>query len=414
LLLLSFHSTDPSTSQIVTREYQPQLALKYGCNPQQQPAGVFSLKGQGLPFEVINGQPGYINLLDAVNSWCLVSELCAVLGGDIPVAASFKHCSPSGVALGIPLTNEEHAMYEITPIMSAEEALTPTAIAYLRARNSDPMCSYGDFAALSHPVDEATARQFQTAVCDGVIAPGYTPEALAILTKKKKGAFIVLQSRPDFVFDQVEYRELSGVVLSQARNSTLVNQEHLQNIVCARGIAGSDQNAMKELNEPLLSVDATRDLLLATTTVKYTQSNSVAYALGGQVIGVGAGQQSRVDCVKLAGRKVSTWFLRRHPKVMGLPFKEGVKRQDRINARVRFIEGDITAAEMPLWRDHFTATPEPLGEDEKRSFLEEGLRGVSIASDGFFPFRCGDINLELFQFAYCLTVSLQRLHRPRL
>mmetsp|Transcript_32160 Transcript_32160/g.53745 ORF Transcript_32160/g.53745 Transcript_32160/m.53745 type:complete len:621 (+) Transcript_32160:70-1932(+) len=358
------------TGTPVTRTYTPQKTLKYGCNPHQKPAAIYAtsgISGGKLPFQVVNGTPGYINLLDACFAWQLVLELKTALG--LPAAASFKHCSPAGAAVGVPLSKSEAKAYEVAD----PSVLTPTALAYVRARNADPMCSFGDFAAVSHTVDVATAKFFKTEVCDGIIAPGYEEEALNILKSKKKGGFIVLQADETFTPPDEEFRELFGVGFSQKRNNVVFSAAtHLTNQVV--GQAGQLTEAAK------------RDLTLASIAIKYTQSNSVGYARNGQMVGVGAGQQSRVDCVKLAGRKVSTWFLRQHPKVQNLPFKTTVKRQDRVNARVRYIEGDITSAEMPIWLNNFESTPEPLTAEEKTAFLST-LEGVSISSDAFFPFR---------------------------
>ena len=349
---------------IVTRSYIPETVLKYGCNPHQKPAGIYSIQGHKLPFKVLNGVPGYINLLDACNAWQLVYELRKAL--DLPAAASFKHCSPAGAAVAAALTPAEAAAYEIAD----PTTLTPVALAYIRARNADPMCSFGDFAAVSHVVDVATAKVLKVEVSDGIIAPGFEPEALEILKQKKKGAFIVLQADENFIAPLLEFREVYGMGFSQRRNDALITPAHLEKIKSGKS----------------LSTEAIRDLVLATICIKYTQSNSVGYAKNGQMIGVGAGQQSRVDCVKLAGRKVSVWYLRQHPKVQGLPFKAGTKRQDRVNARVRYIEGDITAAEMVQWLENFDHKPEPLSEADKESFMKT-LSGVSISSDAFFPFR---------------------------
>jgi len=352
------------STPIVTRSYIPTTVLKYGCNPHQKPAGIYAIQGHKLPFQVLNGTPGYINLLDACNAWQLVFELRKAL--DLPAAASFKHCSPAGAAVAAALTPAEALAYEIAD----PNSLTPVALAYIRARNADPMCSFGDFAAVSHVVDVATAKVLKVEVSDGIIAPGFEPEALEILKQKKKGAFIVLQADENFIAPLLEFREVYGLGFSQRRNDALITPAHLEKIKC-----GSS-----------LSTDAIRDLVLATICIKYTQSNSVGYAKNGQMIGVGAGQQSRVDCVKLAGRKVSVWYLRQHPKVQGLPFKAGTKRQDRVNARVRYIEGDITSAEMVQWLANFDHQPEPLSEADKESFMKS-LSGVSISSDAFFPFR---------------------------
>lgn len=350
---------------IVTRSYTPQFQLKYGCNPHQKPSTIYSPLGKSLPFAVVNGTPGYINLLDACNAWQLVFELKQALG--LPAAASFKHCSPAGAAVGVPLTASESAAYEILN----QDELSPTALAYIRARNADPMCSFGDFAAISHVVDVATAKVFKAEVCDGIIAPGFEPEALEILKQKKKGGFIILQADERFIAPVIEFREMYGVVFSQRRNDTVITAQHLQKVVTGEGS---------------LPIEAQRDLILASIAIKYTQSNSVGYAKNGQMIGVGAGQQSRVDCVKLAARKVNVWYLRQHPKVQSLAFKKAVKRQDRVNARVRYIEGDFTAAELPVWQENFESIPEPLTEQDKKDFLAT-LSDVSISSDAFFPFR---------------------------
>jgi phosphoribosylaminoimidazolecarboxamide formyltransferase/IMP cyclohydrolase len=257
----------------------------------------------------------------------------------------------------------------VTP--ETREMLTPAALAYLRARNADPMCSFGDFCALSDEVDEQTAKYLKKEVSDGIVAPSYTPEAMAILKSKKGGKFIILEATPDYHPGDVEYREVYGMTFSQKRNDVVVTKDHMQKVVTAKN----------ELDE-----GAVRDLIVASICIKYTQSNSVGFAKDGMMVGVGAGQQSRVDCVKLAGRKVCTWYLRQHPKVLALPFKEGVKRQDRVNARVRYIEGDFTAEEKVRWVAQFSEVPEPLTEEEKADFLK-GSTGIAISSDAFFPFR---------------------------
>lgn len=355
-----------AAAPVTTRSYTPAVGLKYGCNPHQKPASILAPLGKKLPFQVVNGVPGYINLLDALNAWQLVSEVRAAL--NLPAAASFKHVSPAGVAVGVPLSSVEAAAYEIAD----PTQLSDVALAYVRARNADPMCSFGDFVAISHVVDESTAKIIKNEVCDGIIAPGFEPAALAILTAKKKGAFIVLAADASFIPPSEEYREVYGTVFMQQRNAVVFSAEqHLQRVV-----TGSAP----------LPPHAQRDLVLASIAIKYTQSNSVGYAVNGQMIGVGAGQQSRVDCVKLAARKVVTWFLRQHPKVQSLPFQAHVKRQDRVNARVRYIEGDITAAERTTFLANFTEEPAPLTEAEKGEFMA-GLKGVSISSDAFFPFR---------------------------
>lgn len=308
--------------------------LKYGCNPQQIPASIGGIGGAPLPFVVLNGKPGYINLLDAINAWQLVRECRSALG--VPAAASFKHVSPAGAAVYEPLSDVLLEAYEVKG-----KKLTPASIAYLRARQADPLCSFGDFAALSDPVDVETAEFLKSEVSDGIIAPGYSPEALAILSAKKKGGFIILQARADFEPPLVERRDMGGARFEQRRNDATID---------AATTLAKVVTADKEL-----PAGAARDLVLAQICIKYTQSNSVGYALNGQMIGVGAGQQSRVDCVKLAGRKAQTWALRQHPKVLGLPFKEGVKRQERINARVAYIEGDFTAPQYEEFKAHFSA-----------------------------------------------------------
>lgn len=360
----SLNESVSASNALVTRPYEMVHSLKYGCNPHQKPAAIYRPVDGKMPFQILNGTPGYINLLDACNAWQLVSELRQALS--LPASASFKHCSPAGAAVAFPLTVAEAAAYEIADPAS----LSLTALSYIRARNADPMCSFGDFAAVSDVVDVCTAKVFKTEVCDGIIAPGFEPEALEILRAKKKGGFIILQADPSFVPPSQEYREVFGVTFSQSRNSAVFSRQHLQRVVAGES----------------LSEGAQRDLVLASIAVKYTQSNSVGFATNGQMVGVGAGQQSRVDCVKLAARKVAVWHLRQHPKVQALPFCSGVKRQDRVNARVRYIEGDITDAERPLWLANFSSVPAPLSEQEKQQFLGE-LRGVAVSSDAFFPFR---------------------------
>jgi len=357
-------------SPVVTRVYKPEFPLKYGCNPHQKPANISSLLNSKLPFTVLNGTPGYINLLDAANAYLLVKELREATG--LAAASSFKHVSPAGAAVAVPLKEVECAAYEVTPEAAAK--LTPSALAYLRARNADPMCSFGDYAAVSDIVDEATALILKKEVSDGIVAPGYTPEALAILKAKKGGKFIVLEANADFVPDDVEYREVYGMTFSQKRNDIVITKEHMTQKVVTKG--GADA----------LTEDIIRDMIVASICVKYTQSNSVGFAKDGMMVGVGAGQQSRVDCVKLAGKKVTTWYLRQHKKTLGLKFKAGVKRQDRVNARVRYIEGDFTTEERTRWEAQFETVPEPLTEEEKADFMK-AASGVTISSDAFFPFR---------------------------
>jgi phosphoribosylaminoimidazolecarboxamide formyltransferase / IMP cyclohydrolase len=364
----SWFATQLATeAPVVARVYQPEFKLKYGCNPQQNPAMILSRLGSNLPFTVKNGVPGYINLLDAANAWQLVLELKQATG--LAAAASFKHVSPAGAAVAVPLTDVECQAYEVTEATRA--SLTPVALAYLRARNADPMCSFGDFAAVSDEVDEMTAKYLKTEVSDGIVAPSYTPAALEILKSKKGGSFIILEATPNYHPGDIEYREVYGMTFSQKRNDVVLTKDHMQKVVTKK----------KDLDD-----SAIRDLIVASICIKYTQSNSVGFAKDGMMVGVGAGQQSRVDCVKLAGRKVETWYLRQHPKVLALPFKPEIKRQARVNARVRYIEGDFTAEEKVRWIEQFTTVPEPLTADEKQEFLKQST-GVSISSDAFFPFR---------------------------
>jgi len=351
----------PSTT---VREYVPELTLKYGVNPHQKPAQIYSIKGSKLPFKVLNGNPGYINLLDAINSWQLVHELRQAL--NLPAAASFKHVSPAGAAVAVPLSDLEKQIYGVDGM-----ELTPTAVAYIRARGADPKCSFGDFAAVSDRVDEATALIMKREVSDGIIAPGFDDKALEILKTKQDGRYIILQADPDYVPPPIEYREIYGVGFSQRRNDTAITRDHFKNIVTAN----------KDLPEAAL-----RDLIVATICIKYTQSNSVGYALNGQMIGVGAGQQSRVDCVKLAGSKLEIWYLRQHPKVQALKFKPNLKGVERTNARIRYIEGGFTEPERVQWEAYLTEVPSPLTHEEKEAFLHT-LKGVSLSSDAFFPFR---------------------------
>jgi phosphoribosylaminoimidazolecarboxamide formyltransferase / IMP cyclohydrolase len=336
------------------------MQLKYGCNPHQQFAAAEPLGA--APVRLLNGQPSIINLLDALNSWQLVHELRQTLG--LPAAASFKHVSPAGAALAVPLSPALARAYEV-----AGAELTPIALAYVRARGADPKCSFGDFVALSEPVDEVTANFLKTVVSDGIIAPGYDPKALATLSGKKNGAFIVLEADASFVPPARESREIFGVRLTQDRNAHVFSERDLKHVVCGE-----------------LTDEARRDLVLGYTTLKYTQSNSVGYAIGGQMIGIGAGQQSRVDCTKLAGAKADVWQLGLHPKVLGLRFKPDVKKQDRINWRVRYIEGDLTVYERQALAEVIDGAFEPLGVEEKQAFLAD-VSGVSMVSDGFIPFR---------------------------
>jgi len=338
------------------------LALKYGNNPHQGQACVHA--APKLPFKVLNGTPGYINLLDALNAWQLVSELATATG--FPAAASFKHVSPAGAAVATPLSEELAGVYEVKG-----KSLSALATAYVRSRNADPKSSFGDFVALSETVDQSTADIFRIEVSDGVIAPGYSSEALEILQKKKGGKYIVLQIDPSFVPPKVERREIFGVTFEQERNDAKITPELFSKIVTE--------------NETV-DASAIRDLIVASVAAKYTQSNSVVYAVDGQVIGVGAGQQSRVDCVRLAGQKVETWYLRQHPNVTTLKFLPTVNRVSRVNARVRYIEGDFSETEYKEWVSQFEAAPAPLTIEEKTEFMKT-LDRVALCSDAFFPFR---------------------------
>jgi len=351
-------------SKIVSREYEKRIEMKYGCNPNQKPAAIYFTPNKKLPFEVLNGNPGYINYCDALNAWQLVRELRA--GLNLPAAASFKHVSPAGAAVGIELSELDRQVYDCVGLK-----LSSLASAYVRARGADPMSSFGDFIALSDKVDINTAQIIAGVISDGIIAPDYEPAALKLLAAKKNGAYPVIKMDPDYRPAEIEYRDIFGITLAQRRNDVVIDKTILSNIVTKN----------KQVPDSALV-----DMIVTTIAVKYTQSNSVGYGLNGQVIGLGAGQQSRVDCVKLAGRKVETWYLRRHPKVLALPFGPQIKRQERVNARVRYIEADMTAAERAAFNQNFTAPVPELSTQERKKWLA-GLEGVSISSDAFFPFR---------------------------
>ena len=340
-----------------------ELQLRYGCNPHQVPAKVYGTNTE-LPFTVLSGSPGYINLCDALNSWQLVKELKAATG--LPAAASFKHLSPAGVALGLPMSE---------PLKKAcfvdDLELSPIACAYARARGADRMSSFGDWAALSDICDEATARILKREVSDGVVAPGFTPEALALLKNKKNGQFNVLQMDAAYEAPQIESREIFGVVFDQKRNNYIPDQNAFAEIVTIN----------KQLPDSVKN-----DLLLAQVTLKYTQSNSVCFVYQGQAIGIGAGQQSRIHCTRLAGSKADRWFLRQHPAVLELPFKPQTGRAERNNAIDQYLEDWLTPAEEKLWRGNFETVPGRLTPEEKRAYLDKQT-GVSLGSDAFFPFR---------------------------
>ena len=341
-----------------------ELELKYGCNPNQKPSKIFMKEGE-LPITVLNGKPGYINLLDALNSWQLVKELKEATG--LPSAASFKHVSPAGAAVGLPLSDTDRKIY----LVEQEGELSPIACAYIRARGADRLCSYGDWAALSEVCDADTANYLKLEVSDGIIAPGYTDEALEILSSKKKGNYNVVQIDPDYVPAQVEYKDVFGVTFQQGRNNYKICRELLDNIVTAN----------KDLPE-----QAAIDMMVALITLTYTQSNSVCYVKDGQAIGVGAGQQSRIHCTRLAGNKADNWYLRQHPKVLGLQFVDDIRRPDRDNAIDIYTSDEyMDVLAEGEWQKVFKVKPEVLTAEEKRSWIET-QSGVTCGSDAFFPF----------------------------
>jgi AICAR transformylase/IMP cyclohydrolase PurH len=340
-----------------------EIELRYGTNPHQKPASAFVKEGQ-LPFEVVNGRPGFINLLDALNAWQLVRDLKQAIG--LPAAASFKHVSPAGTAVAVPLDDILKEIY-----FTGDTALSPLATAYARARGADRLSSFGDWIALSEPVDLPTAQLIRREVSDGIIAPGYEPEALALLREKKKGGYCLLQIDPDYEPAEMEQRQVFGVTLEQKRNTPIPSAEDLNQVVTRN----------KEL--PL---EAVRDMLVGLIALKYTQSNSVCFAYQGQVIGMGAGQQSRIHCTRLAGAKADTWFLRQHPAVLSLPFREGVGRPNRDNAIDQYLLEQLAPAEEALWLDNFEERPERLTAAAKRDWLQMQT-GVTLGSDAFFPFR---------------------------
>lgn len=349
-----------------------ELALKYGCNPNQKPARIFMDNGSELPVQVLNGRPGYINFLDALNSWQLVKEMKAATG--MPSAASFKHVSPAGAAIGLPLDNTLKHIYFVDDV---DFELTPLACAYTRARGADRMSSYGDFAALSDICDEATARLIKREVSDGVIAPGYTPEALAVLKQKKRGNYNIIQIDPDYQAPEFERKQVFGVTFEQKHND------------CKLGDPKIYENRPTKNKE--IPEEALRDLIISQITLKYTQSNSVCYVKDGQAIGIGAGQQSRIHCTRLAGNKADIWWLRQHPKVMALPFKEGIHRADRDNAIDVYIsEEHDDVLRDGAWQKVFTQKPEVLTMEEKKAWIAKNTN-VVLGSDAFFPF--GD-NIE--------------------
>ena len=341
-----------------------ELELKYGCNPNQKPSRIFVEEGE-LPIEVLNGRPGYINFLDAFNGWQLVKELKEATG--LPAATSFKHVSPAGAAVGLPLSEVERKIYWV----DEDAELSPLACAYARARGADRMSSFGDFISLSDVCDVATAMLIKPEVSDGVIAPGYEPEALEILKSKKKGNYNVIKIDPEYRPQQQERKQVFGITFEQGRNEMPINEEFLGEIVTEN----------KNISE-----EAKRDLIIALITLKYTQSNSVCYAKGGQAIGIGAGQQSRIHCTRLAGQKADNWLLRQSPKVLNLPFREDVGRPNRDNAIDVYMSDDYEDVLADgQWEKFFTHKPEPFTREEKKEWLAQ-MDGVALGSDAFFPF----------------------------
>ena len=342
-----------------------ELELKYGCNPNQKPSRIFMKDGSDLPIEVLNGKPGYINFLDAFNSWQLVKELKEATG--LPAAASFKHVSPAGAAVGLPLSEVDRQIY----FVDEPGELSPIACAYIRARGADRLCSYGDWAALSDVCDADTARYLKGEVSDGIIAPGYTDEALEILKTKKKGGYNVVRIDPDYQPAAIEHKDVFGITFEQGHNDFRIDEGLLGNVVTAN----------KELPEA-----AKRDMIVALITLKYTQSNSVCYVKDGQAIGVGAGQQSRIHCTRLAGNKADNWYLRQHPKVLGLQFVDGIRRPNRDNAIDVYISDEYEdVLREGAWQEVFKVKPEPLTAEEKKAWIATQT-GVTVGSDAFFPF----------------------------
>ena len=349
-----------------------ELALKYGCNPNQKPSRIYMDDGRELPIEVINGRPGYINFLDAFNSWQLVKELKAATG--MPAAASFKHVSPAGAAIGLPLSDTLKKIYFVDDV---KFELSPLACAYARARGADRMCSYGDFVALSDVCDEATALLIKREVSDGVIAPGYTPEAIEVLKEKRKGTYCVIKIDPDYVPASIERKQVFGVTFEQGRNEVKLDDPALFEDVPTKN--------------KTFTPEAKRDLIISLITLKYTQSNSVCYVKDGQAIGIGAGQQSRIHCTRLAGQKADNWQLRHMDKVLNLPFRDDVAKPNRDNAIDVYI-GDTPEDVIgdDVWAETFTVQPAPLTAEEKKAWLSK-VTNVALGSDAFFPF--GD-NIE--------------------
>lgn len=347
-----------------------ELELKYGCNPNQKPSRIYRKEGE-LPIKVLNGKPGYINFLDALNGWQLVSELKKATG--LPAATSFKHVSPAGAAVGLPLSEVESKIYWVDDLGE----LSPLATAYARARGADRMSSYGDFIALSDVCDVSAAKLIKREFSDGIIAPGYEPEALELLKEKKKGAYAIIEIDPSYVPEQIEHKEVYGITFEQGRNELNIDKDFFNNIVTEN----------KELPD-----SARIDMAISMITLKYTQSNSVCFVKGGQAIGIGAGQQSRIHCTRLAGQKADNWLLRQSPQVLNLPFKEGMKRAERDNAIDNYIGEDfMDVLADGCWEKYFSEKPSVFTKEEKDKWLSEYARDVTLGSDAFFPF---DDNIE--------------------
>lgn len=340
-----------------------ELAIKYGCNPHQKPARIYRKNGD-LPLEVLNGTPSYINFADALNAWQLVKELKTATG--LPAATSFKHVSPAGAAVAVPLSDTLKKAYHLEG-----QDISPIAAAYARARGADRVSSFGDFIAVSDIVDLDTAKLLSSEVSDGIIAPGYEDEALSILKGKKKGGYVIMRIDPGYVPEEMESRDIFGLTLEQLRNNAVITRESFNNIVTEN----------KDITE-----EGIRDLLIATITLKYTQSNSVCFAYDGQVIGCGAGQQSRIHCTRLAAGKADSWMLRQHPKVLSLKFREGLKNPVKDNAIDLYLRDDITEAELRDWENLFDVVPEKLSAREKAEWINS-FSGIALSSDAFFPFK---------------------------
>jgi len=349
----------------IKKSYSHIFDLRYGMNPHQNSAAIFTQGSNNLPFKIINGQPSYINILDSLNAWQLVKELDEAI--KLPAATSFKHVSPAGAAVSVDLDEKLLDVYDCR-----NQEISPIATAYIRARGTDPSSSYGDFIGLSRNVDLSTANIIKKNVSDGIIAPGFDEKALKILKEKKNGKYIILKINPDYKSPEIEFREVNGVVFSQRRNSLKITKESILNKVVT-----------KNSN---FTADACRDLLVATISLKYTQSNSVAFALNGQTIGIGAGQQNRLDCIKLASKKSKNWFLRQHPKILNLPFCKQVGNVERTNARNLCIEEDLSSSEIRELKSLFNDSFSIISKEEKKEWIKK-FSNLSLSSDAFFPFR---------------------------